>query len=144
LFILIESVPPNTIIRLFAASQTALWPDLAVGSVPVGNNWSHAHEVPSHARAQESFFSGIPAAPNTIIRLFAASQTALWPDLTDGGVPVGDNSLHAHEVPSHARTQVSFLMDPSEPPNTIIRLFATSQTALCPDLLDGGVPVGYR
>jgi hypothetical protein len=112
-FLRVPSEPPNTIIRLFAASQTELCKALADGGVPVGDNRLHDHKAPFQLRVHVSLVMDPSEPPNTIIRLFAASQTALCKYLADGAGPAWNNWFHVHVAPSHVRIHASFILDPS-------------------------------
>src|SRR5258707_11774320 len=66
----------------------------------------------------------------------------LWCCRVGGGDPAGVSCVQTGLAPSD-RDQVSFSwFVPSHPPNTIMRPFASSSIAPCPERAEGGVPPG--
>src|SRR5678816_2615496 len=91
--------PENTIMRLVAASYTAVWRPRPLGGAPVGLSCVQVDGPlnPSALTSTQTSLSkggivttpGPFSPPNTIIRLLAGLKTAEWKLLTPGGPLMG-------------------------------------------------------
>src|SRR5439155_6921601 len=80
--------PPNTIIRLLAASYTAVWTEGGGDepAPPCATVWVHTDVPPSPFALESTQTALLETPPNTIILLLEASYTAVGPT-RPGGEP---------------------------------------------------------
>src|SRR5439155_15481855 len=129
--------PPNTIIRLLAASYTAVWIERGGGepAAPCATVLVHTDVPPSPFALESTQTALLETPPNTIILLLEASYTAVGParPIGEPAAPCATVLVHTDVPPSPfalESTQTSLYMLLPRPPNTIIRLLYASYTAV--------------